>query len=452
MGGPTPAGRRRLGIPMGAGLAVALVAVLATTMLLRARRPEAVEGPVPAPAPSVMEPPGGDPEPPAQDQAFAGCYDLSAQASVPAGRDACLAGADTLVPANSLTAHMVDLFLGGAEVRIRRDLDGSRTLSLKGYESPDELLFLDPPAASKMPPPQRTAAVRKPRPPRQPPPPSPEDDAGSLAASRTPSAAPPPIAAQIEEELDTLSPEASLQLPVPRAVDGPSSLTEGSPSLERMLEGMSRQASRMECGPEGCVCKHPPCVPCPLETSRLEGVDGDTWAVRWIVWYATEATRSERFLGIRMLTTEERDLIRQSKFRWGYARSLDAPVGQWDWAAGRIPASLVAGAGGRLNTLQAQGARLIGAGPTPSGDLRGALEIVVDRTADAAARVHALRWLGERGGEKSVGSVLRELAVRDPDESIRAVAMDALDSLAARTGEGRRPSGGAREPVTLEPH
>ncbi len=251
------------------------------------------------------------------------------------------------------------------------------------------------------------------------------------------------------EDLDLPPPGASLQLPVPRAVEGPSTLTEGSPSLERMLEGMSRSASRMECGPEGCTCAHPPCVPCPLSTNRLRGVDEDTWAVGWIVWYATEATTSERFLGVRSLTSEEADLIRRSKYRWGFAGSLGEAIGRWDWDRGRIPAGLVTGAGGHLRALQAQGARLIGAEPPPAGDLQGAVAIVTDGTAPAAARIHALRWLGERGRDPSVRNVLRDLAARDPDESIRSVAMDALDALAGRAS-GRSPKDDFRNPVSVE--
>lgn len=393
---------------------------------------------------------------------FAGCYDLSAMASFPEARTSCLSGPDTLVPADSLTAHMVDLLLGGAEVRIRRDDGGGRTVTLRGFERPDEYLFLDPPAASWMHPPA-VAAARKARPARRPSPPPaaepPEVAEGSVAL---PPPGPPPVVALIEDSLEALPPEASLQLPVPRAVDGVSSLTEGSPSLERLLDGLSRAASRMECGPEGCVCAHPPCIPCPLDTSRRGGVDEDTWAARWIAWYATQGTTSERYLAIRSLSTEEGRLLRHCKFRWGFTGSLDEAVGRWDWEGGRVPAHLVAGTGGQLRALKAHGARLDGAGPPPAGDVQGAMAIVADGTAPVAARVHAIRWLGAHGRVETVGGILRDVAAGDPSDSIRGVALDALESLAARATGDRRPASprepisprdpaSPRDPVSLEP-
>ncbi len=368
------------------------------------------------------------------DRPFAGCYDLSALVSLPGTGEGCLDGSDTLVPASARTGRVVDLLLGGAEVRIRKDEDGRRTVTLKGYERPDEFLILDPPDASRLPEPPRVAAVRKARPPRRPRPPPVVANAPSATPPALPMAPkPPPMAALVVEQIDEVpEPGAFLQLPVPRAVDPAPAQAQGSPTFRELMEDLARAATRMVCGPEGCTCPHPPCVPCPLAAQRLDGMSEDTWVVHWFVWYATEATSSERYLAIRSLTAEEADLVRRAKFRWGFATRMDASIGAWDWEAGRIPAGLVAGAGERLVTLKSRGARVIGSGPAPSGDLEGALGIATDRTAPPEARVHALRWLGQRGRREAVLSVLRDLAARDPDDSIRGVALDALDDLLAR--------------------
>ena len=364
------------------------------------------------------------PAAPVPAEEYAGCYDLVAMSSVPGPADACTAA--TLVPARPETAAVVERFLSSGEVLVEDDPTGGRTLVVRGFEVPDLRVWLAPPPVPPVPAPMPGAVASRVRRRVRAPEPVPMPDPQVVVGRSAPPPEEPP-----DGDADTaasLPPGATVALPTP-VTSGFGPPVEGSQGLERTLEDISRSASRMECGASGCRCPHPPCVPCGLVASRRAGMAEDAWAAHWVVWYATEASPSERILAARSLTTDESDVVRRAKYRWGFAAGIDTAIGRWNWEDGRVPAGLVGG-GKAVARLEARGARIDEPGSPPAADVAGALQIVNDLSAPQGARIHAMRWLAARGARsRDVQRILKAAAAGDPDDSVRAVALDALESL-----------------------
>lgn len=366
------------------------------------------------------------------------CYDLEAGQSFAAGDGPCADGGDLVIPASPNTKDLVEGYLKGAKLTITVDEEGRKTIKVKGFDAPDQMVFINPQPpeekaeqqVAKNDPPKRKARRKTA---------TPQEKKEIALPRRIDGPNVGQLAIDIEISASTLlnnGDAVALHAPAPKQED--SFVQPRNGDLKRLMDEIALSSSRMQCGESGCVCEYPPCIPCSMESMEISGKSRDQWAAFWILWFSTQGTFSERMMAIRSLSEGEKDALQAAKYRWGFSKEIRSDIGRFDWENGRIPGEHLKRMAA-AEDLREKGTKVVSGSKASSEDLKAVIEIVADVGGPAPARIHAIKWLESHDaiGHPGVKKLLKDIIAADPDDSVRAVAMDVLDGVRGRRAAGQ---------------